>query len=89
MAFPCARKGISYSPIFTIKACRDYSVGPWLRDRVGWSCRGSVRGVHHVFRYGSSELVFQKKFILSAEEIPLNWPPQKGNKLEKMVYRFK
>jgi hypothetical protein len=26
---------------------------------------------------------------LSAEEIPLNWPPQKGNKLEKMVYRFK
>ena len=34
------------------------------------------------------ELGFQEKFILSVEKIPLNWPPQKGNEVEKMVYLY-
>ena len=31
---------------------------------------------------------FQEKFILSVEKIPLNWPPQKGNEVEKIVYLY-
>lgn len=34
------------------------------------------------------ELGFKEKFILSVEKIPLNWPPRKGSRAEKMVYRY-
>lgn len=34
------------------------------------------------------ELGFLEKFILSVEKIPLNWPPRKGNEVEKMVYLY-
>jgi predicted nicotinamide N-methyase len=34
------------------------------------------------------ELGFQEKFLLSVEQIPLNWPPRKGTGVEKMVYLY-
>ena len=34
------------------------------------------------------ELGFQKKFILSVEKIPINWPSRKGTGVEKMVYLY-
>lgn len=35
------------------------------------------------------ELAFQEKFNLSIEQIPLNWPPRKVGRGEKMVYLYK
>ena len=34
------------------------------------------------------ELAFQEKFNLYIEQIPLNWPPQKGLNKKKMVYVY-
>ena len=34
------------------------------------------------------EREFQEKFNVSAEKIPLHWPPRKGAGVEKMVYLF-
>ncbi len=36
----------------------------------------------------SIKLAFQEKFHLSGQPIPLNWPPRKNRRKQKLVYRY-